>query len=90
MTTHTDLTKAVDLSRKPKPLYARPTLLRHQSGLMNKMGTQPRITPTDAIDGVPVSELVAQYGSPLFVYSQRTRPAPDLRQAAAHRPRAWP
>ncbi len=55
-----------------KPAYTRPSLLRHRSGLMNKMGTQPSLTPTEAIDGVPVETLVEAYGSPLFVYSQRT------------------
>lgn len=77
----------------PKAVYARPTLIRHRSGLMNKMGGQPSIRPTDAIDGVPVDTLVEAYGSPLFVYSQRTieHRYHTLRDALARRyPRVQP
>jgi diaminopimelate decarboxylase len=55
-----------------KPRYERPSLVRHRAGWMNKMGAGPRPQPRTSMDGVPVEELVAAYGSPLFVYSERT------------------
>lgn len=54
-----------------RPPYERPSLLRHRAGTMNKMGGVPALRPQSHIDGVPVEELVAAYGSPLFVYSER-------------------
>lgn len=55
-----------------KPLYERPVLVRHQLGHMNKMGAVQVNRPLTHIDGVPVDELLARYGSPLFVFSERT------------------
>jgi diaminopimelate decarboxylase len=55
-----------------KPAWERPSLRRHVSGAMNKMGALPALQPVSRIDGVEIEELVAAYGSPLFVYSQRT------------------
>jgi diaminopimelate decarboxylase len=60
------------LAPQAKPIYERPTIQRHQMGLMNKFGrTAPTMRPQTHIEGVPVEELVAQYGSPLFVFSQK-------------------
>ncbi|MEX1368422.1 MAG: diaminopimelate decarboxylase [Nannocystaceae bacterium] len=50
--------------------YERPTLVRHQMGLMNKFGRAQAMRPLEAIDGVAIDELVATYGSPLFVFSE--------------------
>ncbi len=56
-----------------KPTYERPIIRRHEMGLMNKFGrASTGMKPQTHIDGVSVDELVATYGSPLFVYSQRT------------------
>jgi diaminopimelate decarboxylase len=55
-----------------KPVYERPTLVRHQMGQMNKFGRVAGMQPLTHIDGVAVADLVAQYGSPLFVFSQRS------------------
>ncbi len=55
-----------------KPLYEAPRLVRHQTGLMNKFGHIQAVQPLTHIDGVAVADLVAEYGSPLFVYSQRS------------------
>lgn len=55
-----------------KPAYERPSLVRHQIGLMNKFGRQQAARPLLEIDGVAIDKLVAQYGSPLFVFSERT------------------
>lgn len=55
-----------------KPAYERPVLVRHESGLMNKYARVASLQPVDAIDGVPVQQLLDTYGSPLFVFSERT------------------
>lgn len=57
---------------KHQSTYERPTLVRHQIGLMNKFGRQPTVRPQLEIDGVSIEQLVAQYGSPQFVFSERT------------------
>jgi diaminopimelate decarboxylase len=51
--------------------YQRPTLLRHRSGAMNKIGL-PALRPVRSLDGIPVEQLAETYGSPCFVYSERT------------------
>lgn len=57
-----------------KRLYEKPVITKLQSSLMNKFGLttagRQRIRPD--IDGVPIPELVEQFGSPLFVYSEKT------------------
>lgn len=53
-----------------KPPYERPTLVRHQMGMTNKFGRAQSMQPLEAIDGVPISELVEAYGSPVFVFSE--------------------
>lgn len=57
-----------------KQPYQKPVINKHRSGLMNKFGWSPvyaRKVRTE-IDGVPIDRLVEQFGSPLFVYSERT------------------
>lgn len=54
--------------------YEKPVITKHRSGMMNKFGWRPiysRKVRTE-IDGVPIEQLVADHGSPLFVYSERT------------------
>lgn len=60
------------MSAKLRP-YEKPVIHKLTTGLMNKFG---QATPAfrrvkSEIDGVPVSELVAQYGSPLYVFSEK-------------------
>jgi diaminopimelate decarboxylase len=71
------------------PRYERPSIQRHRSGMMNKVGAGPALRPQETIDGVSVRELVETYGSPLFVYSQRTleKRVRDLRDQLTRR---WP
>ena len=74
------------------PSYEAPSIQRHRSGHMNKMGAIPGLQPQEHIDGVPVDELIHSYESPCFVYSERTLrdKARDLRQALRRRwPRTW-
>jgi diaminopimelate decarboxylase len=54
------------MEKKP---YSKPTIIRHSVGIMNKFGRPPATVPMNRIDGYDVSELVDQYGSPLFVLS---------------------
>jgi diaminopimelate decarboxylase len=55
-----------------KPAYERPLFIRHQIGLMNKFSRVQSMRPQTEIDGVSVAQLVEQYGSPLFVFSEKT------------------
>ena len=60
-------------SAPAKPAYERPLIQRHQMGLMNKFGHGAAgIRAQTLIDGVPIAGLVEQFGSPLFVFSQKT------------------
>jgi diaminopimelate decarboxylase len=71
-----------------KPTYERPIIQRHQMGLMNKFGrTATGVKPQTHVDGVSIESLVAEHGSPLFVYSQRTlvERYRELRDAFARR-----
>lgn len=57
-----------------KPAYEKPVIKKLHTGLMNKFGRSPayaRKVRTE-IDGVAVADLVAKFGSPLFVYLERT------------------
>ncbi|KHD05958.1 diaminopimelate decarboxylase [Candidatus Thiomargarita nelsonii] len=57
-------------SKKP---YVKPTMIKLQSGLMNKFGVSPYYARKvrTAIDGVSIDELVKRFGSPLFVFSEK-------------------
>ncbi|HPS72502.1 MAG TPA: hypothetical protein PLM70_09625 [Bacteroidales bacterium] len=52
--------------------YERPIINKLNTGLMNKFGTRVDNTPVTHIDGVPVKKLIADFGSPCFVISERT------------------
>jgi len=54
-----------------KQKYERPTIRKMNTGLMNKFGTRTDFDPVEAIDGVPVKNLVTEYGSPVFVLSEK-------------------
>ena len=51
--------------------YERPVILKMNAGLMNKFGTRTEYEPVKQIDTVPVKSLIQQFGSPLFVISER-------------------
>ncbi len=70
-----------------RPLYDRPVIARHQTGAMNKFSRAASMQPQTHIDGVPVSTLVEAYGSPVFVFSEKTLVARyrELRDAFARR-----
>lgn len=52
--------------------YERPLIQRLNTGLMNKFGMRTEYAPVAYIDDVPVKKLIADYGSPLFVISEKT------------------
>lgn len=52
--------------------YERPYIQKLNTGMMNKFGTRTEYAPVTHIDGVPVRRLIADYGSPVFVLSERT------------------
>ena len=54
-----------------KPRYERPIIVRHVVGGMNKFGAQTAMRVYDRFEGLPIAELVAQYGSPLMLFSER-------------------
>lgn len=54
-----------------KKQYERPIITPLNTGMMNKYGTRTEYTPLTHIDGVAVSSLIEEYGSPLFVLSER-------------------
>jgi len=50
----------------------RPLIKKIEAGMPGKFGLKPTLKPIDNIDGVPVSDLLKKYGSPLFVVSEKT------------------
>lgn len=67
-----------------KKLYERPIIRPLTSGLMNKFGTRTEYLPVTHIDGAPVKELLREFGSPLFVFSER-----QVRENMRHAKRAF-
>ncbi len=54
-----------------KKSYERPIIKPLNTGLMNKFGSRTELQPKTHIDGVAVKDIISQYGSPVFVYSER-------------------
>ncbi|MEI7898125.1 MAG: diaminopimelate decarboxylase [bacterium] len=52
--------------------YERPVIKKLETGMPNKFGTRTEYEPMTHIDGVAVNDLVKQFGSPLFVISEKT------------------
>ncbi len=55
-----------------KKTYSRPVIRRQYMGAANKFGGQAIPETVSEIDGVKVQDLIAKYGSPLFVFSEAT------------------
>ncbi len=51
--------------------YERPIITPLNGGMMNKFGTRTEYVPMTHIDGVSVSSLLEEHGSPLFVLSEQ-------------------
>ncbi len=72
-----------------KKRYEKPVIAKLHTGYMNKFGSSPlyaRKVRTD-IDGAAIDQLIAQYGSPLFVFSEQAirRRYREVHQAFATR-----
>jgi diaminopimelate decarboxylase len=52
--------------------YERPVIKKLETGMPNKFGTRTEYEPMTHIDGVAVNGLVKEFGSPLFVISEKT------------------
>jgi len=55
-----------------KLIFERPVITRLNPGVPSKHGAGTVIAPMPFIDGVKVDDLLDQYGSPLYVFSERT------------------
>ena len=51
--------------------YERPVIKKMNAGIMDKFGMPSQHDPVKEIDGVEVKQLIHQYGSPLFVLSEK-------------------
>ena len=51
--------------------YERPAIKKLETGMPNKFGTRTEYVPMTDIDGVAVTDLIKEFGSPLFVMSER-------------------
>ncbi len=51
--------------------YERPIIKKLNTGFINKFGTQTKNEVVSNLEGVGVKELIKQYGSPLFVVSEK-------------------
>jgi diaminopimelate decarboxylase len=54
-----------------KKQYERPIIKPLNTGIMNKFGTRTEYAAMTHIDGVSVSSMIEEHGSPLFVLSER-------------------
>lgn len=54
-----------------KLAYERPFIKKMNAGLMNKFGTRTEFQPVKYIDGVSVKGILKEYGSPVFVISEK-------------------
>lgn len=54
-----------------KPRYEPPIIVKQTLGGMNKFGARPALQVRDRFETLPVVSLVEQYGSPLFLFSER-------------------
>lgn len=55
-----------------KQRYERPVIKKLETNMPNKFGTRTEYVPKTHIDGVAVKQLIEDYGSPLFVLSEKT------------------
>jgi diaminopimelate decarboxylase len=51
--------------------YEKPYIKKLHAGVMNKFGTSTGVQPVKNIDGVSVKSLIENYGSPVFVLSEK-------------------
>jgi len=55
-----------------KKAFERPYIKKIQAGMPSKFGMKPRVEPLTHIDDNGVADLIREFGSPLFVISEKT------------------
>jgi diaminopimelate decarboxylase len=55
-----------------KLLFERPVIQKINAGLPSKFGIQTRLEPVSHIDGISVKNLIQEFGSPVYVFSEQT------------------
>ncbi|MCU0849577.1 MAG: diaminopimelate decarboxylase [Spirochaetes bacterium] len=55
-----------------KKRYERPAIIKHMGGLANKFGKSQGIRSKPEIDNIRVDDIVREFGSPVFIFSERT------------------
>jgi diaminopimelate decarboxylase len=60
------------INKMEKKKYERPVIRKLETGMPNKFGMRTEYFPKMNIDGVSVKQLIKDYGSPLFVLSEKT------------------
>ena len=55
-----------------KERYESPTITKNISGFSNKFGTSLKMETMDNIDGIKIKDLIKEFKSPLFVFSEKT------------------
>jgi diaminopimelate decarboxylase len=66
-----------------KQVFERPTITRLTPGVPSKHGVGTVVAPMPLIEGIKVDELIEKYGSPLYIFSERTirRAMEDIKRA---------
>jgi len=64
--------KILTMKNTEKLRYERPLIKKLETGVPNKFGMRTEYTPMTHIDGIAVKELIKNFGSPLFVMSEKT------------------
>jgi diaminopimelate decarboxylase len=55
-----------------KKAFERPYIKKLQAGMPSKFGMKPQVEPLTHIDEIGVADLIREFGSPLFVISEKT------------------
>jgi diaminopimelate decarboxylase len=55
-----------------KKVFERPYIKKLQAGMPSKFGMKPKVEPLTHIDDNGVADLISEFGSPLFVISEKT------------------
>ncbi len=55
-----------------KKIFERPIIKKVQIGIPSKFGLRSEYSPIKEIDGVLVKDLIQKFGSPLYVFSEKT------------------
>ena len=55
-----------------KKAYERPVIKKINEGMPNKFGTSKHLNAITEIDGIPIKDLIKDFGSPVFIISEKT------------------